>query len=76
MARKISAAVKHLLPIMPDLRSLNLSKCYQLTPADLRLILQTCPKLQSLNFEVCGEELCDLVLKSLMSWLLTGLQNQ
>ncbi len=52
MARVVREVVERLLPSIPNLRSLNVGKCYKLTSADVGSILKSCPQLQALHFEV------------------------
>jgi hypothetical protein len=52
VARVVREVVERLLPSIPNLRSLNVGKCYKLTSADVGAILKSCPQLQALHFEV------------------------
>lgn len=52
VARVVREVVERLLPSIPNLRSLNVGKCYKLTSADVVSILKSCPQLQALHFEV------------------------
>ncbi|ELR21198.1 leucine rich repeat domain containing protein [Acanthamoeba castellanii str. Neff] len=65
VARVVREVVERLLPSIPNLRSLNVGKCYKLTSADVGAILKSCPQLQALHFEGC--RIADAALRAIIA---------